>query len=104
MAMDWFEPEGLRMAWERETLTGFCWTKIHPGGEGEIYIIGVVPSFQGRGLGRELVLEGMRHLSGRGCETVMLYTEGDNAAAVGLYEKLGMRTEAVNLSFVKNLA
>lgn len=102
-AMDWFEADGLRTAWEGEELAGFCWTKIHPTGEGEIYIIGVVPLFQGRGLGRELVLEGMRHLSDRGCDTVMLYTEGDNVAAVALYEDLGMRTEAVNLSFVKAL-
>lgn len=102
-AMDWFESDGLRMAWHDDDLAGFCWTKIHPGGRGEIYIIGVDPAYQGRGLGEALVLEGMRHLTEAGCPEVFLYTEGDNVKAVKLYERLGMTVERVHRSFIKQV-
>lgn len=103
MKMDWFDPDGLRMAWWGADLAGFCWTKRHGPSDGEIYIIGTVPGYQGRGLGRVLVLEGMRYLSTAGCTRVFLYTEGDNARAVALYESLGFEIEAVHRSFIEDL-
>lgn len=103
LASDWFDPAGLRMLWYGETLAGFCWTKRHSPHQGEIYIIGTDPSFQGRGLGRDLVLEGMRHLAGGGCRQVFLYTEGDNDRAIRLYEALGFGVEVVHRSFLKAL-
>jgi len=103
MEMDWFDPEGLRMAWWGTDLAGFCWTKRHGAAEGEIYIIGAVPGYQGRGLGKALVLEGMRYLAAVGCTNVFLYTEGDNSRAVALYESLGFEIEAVHRSFIEEL-
>lgn len=104
LAYDWFEAEGLRMAWEGDELVGFCWTKVHPDRSGEIYIIGVAPGHQGRGLGRALALEGLRHLTTRGCPRVLLYTEGENEAAVGLYESLGFEVVDVHRSFIRDVA
>lgn len=104
MSLPWFDPEGLRMAWDGPRLAGFCWTKIHGSGNGEIYIICVSPAYQGRGLGRALVLEGMRHLAGEGCDRVFLYTEGDNRAAIGLYRDLGYDVDRVHRSFIRDLA
>lgn len=107
LAADWFSAEGFRMAWAGGAsggdLAGFCWTKIHPSGEGEIYIIAVVPGHGGRGLGRQLVLEGMRHLAERGCRRVVLYTESDNERAVSLYRSLDFETEATHRSFKLDL-
>ena len=40
----WFDPGGLFLAWERGRPVGACWTKLHPGGVGEIYSIAVRPS------------------------------------------------------------
>ncbi|HJR92472.1 MAG TPA: mycothiol synthase [Acidimicrobiia bacterium] len=107
MATEWFSADGFRMAWsgprQNGNLAGFCWTKIHPTGEGEIYIIAVVPGHEGRGLGRQLVLEGMRHLAERGCRRVVLYTESDNERAVSLYRSLDFETEATHRSFKLDL-
>lgn len=103
MEMDWFDADGLRMAWEGGRLAGFCWTKDHGDGQGEIYIIAVHPDFQGRGLGEVLVIDGMRHLTRVGCERVFLYTEGDNHAAIRLYERLGFEVERVHRSFIRDL-
>lgn len=104
MAMEWFEPAGVRMAWEGHRLAGFCWTKVHRSGEGEIYIIGAAPTHQGRGLGKALVHEGMRHLSERGCRQVILYTDGDNERAVALYEHLGFTVDRTHRAFVRDLS
>lgn len=103
MGMPWFDPGGLRMAWMGERAVGFCWTKIHPGATGEIYIVGADPSHQGRGLGRLLVTEGMRHLSERGCDRIILYTDGDNLPAIRLYRSLGFEVEATYRTFLRSI-
>jgi mycothiol synthase len=89
----WFDPRGFLIHEIDGTLAGFCWTKIHrqPEDLGEIYVIGVDPELQGRGLGRQLTLAGFHHLHERGMPTGMLWVEGDNEAALALYADLGMR-------------
>lgn len=99
----WFSPEGFRMAWIGDELGGFCWTKQHNEELGEIYVIAVNPRHRRQGLGRALVLEGMRSLSVRGMSSVMLYVDADNAAGLALYRDLGFRLDHVDRSFVRDL-
>ena len=92
MAQPWFDPEGVRLAVEDGRLLGSCWTKIHRDSDpplGEIYVIGVDPSAQGRGLGRRLTKAGLDWLCEQGLTTGMLYVEADNVAAVSLYRSMG---------------
>ena len=70
-------------------LTGFHWTKRHPGGRGEVYILATDPRAQGTGLGRRLLAAGLEHLAATGSTTVHLYVEASNARAVELYERAG---------------
>jgi mycothiol synthase len=99
----WFDADGVRMAWIGDELAGFCWTKRHDSDLGEIYIIGVNPDHQRHGLGRTLMLEGMRSMSDRGMSTVMLYVDADNRPALALYDELGFRLDHVDRSFIKEL-
>jgi mycothiol synthase len=87
----WFDPEGLFLAWDRGRPVGACWTKVHPGGAGEIYSIAVRPSAGGRGLGKALVLRGFDYLvERRGVTIGMLWADRANEPAVRLYTRLGM--------------
>ena len=54
-----------------------------------MYVVGVVPQAQGRGLGRLLTVLGIRHLQRQGVDAVMLYVDAENTPAVNLYRALG---------------
>lgn len=100
MAEPWFDPAGLLLATEPradggERVLGFHWTKQHPApadggpGPGEVYVVGIDPATQGRGLGKVLTLAGLHHLAGHGVREVLLYVESDNRPAIAVYAGLG---------------
>lgn len=107
----WFDPAGLFLAFgdsqsdQAGTLLGFHWTKVHLDrpGLGEVYVVGVDPSAQGRGLGQALTAVGIewlgRRLAGAADPTVMLYVESDNVAAVRTYQRLGFTTYSVDTAY-----
>jgi len=100
IAQPWFDSEGFFLAWDREELAGSCWTKIHDDGIGEIYIVGVVPGWAGRGLGKALVCLGLDYLGNvRHVSKVKLFVEADNVRAVALYRKLRFETTRVVEAF-----
>lgn len=97
MAEPWFDPAGLLLAVDDDgELLGFHWTKQHDADTGEVYVVGVSPTAQGRGLGRVLTLAGLQHLASRGVAEVLLYVESDNAPARRLYEGLGFSHAAAD--------
>jgi mycothiol synthase len=107
----WFDPAGLFLAFgtpdsdQAGRLLGFHWTKVHldQAGLGEVYVIGVDPSAQGRGLGQTLTAIGIqslaRRLAGSADPTVMLYVESNNVAAVRTYERLGFSIYSVDTAY-----
>lgn len=86
---DWFDASGFLMAWRGDDLVGFHWTKVHPDGAGEVYVLAVTPQAQGLHLGSVLLLGGLAWLFDQGVRTVLLYVDGDNSTAVRLYERYG---------------
>lgn len=107
----WFDPAGLFLAFDDSDsdqagkLLGFHWTKVHPDqpGLGEVYVVGVDPAAQGRGLGQMLTaigIESLAHrLAGSADPTVLLYVESDNRAAVRTYQRLGFTTYSVDTAY-----
>lgn len=112
MREDWFDPEGFLVATDDVDgrMLAFHWTKIHGGAGhphdedgshghddsthahepiGEVYVVGVDPAAQGRGLGHMITLAGLHWLRGRGLPQAMLYVEADNAPALAVYRGLG---------------
>lgn len=119
VAEDWFDPAGLFLAERAEggpddgELLAFHWTKVHgatshrhdDGPEhghepiGEVYVVGVSPRAQGRGLGRLVTLVGLRYLRERGLNQAMLYVDADNQVAVRTYTALGFGRWDVDVQF-----
>ncbi|WP_067704137.1 mycothiol synthase [Nocardia jejuensis] len=101
----WFDPKGLFLAVDPaapDSVLGFHWTKIHYDENppvGEVYVVGIDPAAQGRGLGRLLTLAGLHYLRARGLAEVLLYTEGDNLAAVHTYTRLGFTRSHVDVAY-----
>jgi mycothiol synthase len=105
----WFDPKGFLLAFDADGLAGFCWTKIHPATEGdlelgEIFVIGVDPPRKGSGLGRALVVAGLASLADRGVRTGMLFVDGDNQAALRLYESLGFTVHRRDRAYERDVA
>jgi mycothiol synthase len=88
-AEPWFDPAGFLVAERDGRLLGYHWTKVHPDGAGEVYVLGVAPEAQGLGLGNALLVRGLRHLADGGAAEVLLYVDGDNPGALRLYERAG---------------
>lgn len=103
---DWFDPKGFLIADINNEIAGFCWTKIH-GGQihkhseseaehdhdpiGEIYIMGVSPKFEGKGIGRAVTIAGLNYLKSKGLASTILYVDSDNIRARNLYEAFGFK-------------
>jgi mycothiol synthase len=100
----WFDERGFLLAIDQSKIIGFCWTKIHGGhthshGEsndhhdhepiGEIYIMGIDPSYSGRGIGKDIALAGLHHLRYQGLNSVLLYVDETNSSAINLYTSIG---------------
>lgn len=110
----WFDPSGFLVATDNQgAIAGFHWTKVHGGHHderdhahlhaegvdhshghghealGEVYVIGVDPAHQGTGLGRALLVAGLRSLAARGLTQAMLYVDAANTPAIALYSSLG---------------
>jgi mycothiol synthase len=94
--------DGFLLVEEDEKIVGFCWTRVHSNGDGEIFRIAVKPEAQGRGLGRSMVLAGFDHLARQsGLSTGTLWVELSNTRAVALYRSIGMTQTYVNREFEK---
>jgi mycothiol synthase len=102
----WFDPTGFLIAEIEKKLAGFCWTKVHGGHThkhsneeaehdhdpiGEIYIMGVDPIQQGKGIGRAVTIAGLKYLRYQGIFSAMLYVDEQNIPAIKLYQSLGFK-------------
>ena len=99
---DWFDPSLLWLVPSDDgaRVLASMWVKVVPGEDsGEIYVLGVDPDAQGRGLGSALTTRALDEMSRRGLRRATLYVEGDNVAARRTYEKQGFRRVATDVQY-----
>lgn len=114
IAEPWFDPEGFILIEDARgpapVLAASHWTKVVPAGgppghpgvmptEGEVYVVGVDPAYQGMGLGRSVTTLGLAHLRAKGLAQAMLYVDADNLAAVTTYLRLDFERSAVDIMY-----
>ena len=111
----WFDPAGFFLVRDERTaddpatwdgvrgptpepgrLAAFHWTKVEHA-VGEVYVVGVDPDYQGLGLGAAATWVGLDHLRAENLQTVTLYVDGDNDAAIATYRTLGFERIAVDV-------
>jgi mycothiol synthase len=118
MDQPWFDPAGFIIVEADASVAddaagevaAFHWTKVDPEqrssldptmSAGEVYVVGVHPAYQGRGLGRPVTALGLAHLAGLGLPEVVLYVDGDNQAAIRTYTGLGFHSIMVDVMYAK---
>ena len=111
MGQPWFDPAGfiiVEAAGAPGRVAAFHWTKVDPeqrstldpaAPAGEVYVVGVHPAYQGRGLAKPLTALGLAHLAGLGLPEVVLYVDGDNVGALRTYSGLGFRDIMVDVMY-----
>ncbi|MBW4078282.1 MAG: mycothiol synthase [Acidobacteria bacterium] len=103
----WFDPSGFLILEIDGQVAASCWTKVHelhPDRFGEIYVISVSPNFQGQGLGKVMVTQGLDVLRRKGVNDVVLFVDKSNMGARRLYESLGftLQREDKLIRFVRD--
>ena len=68
------------------------------GTKGYLQRLAVDPAVEGRGLGRALILDGLRWMRRRGASQVVVNTQVGNERALRLYQHLGFRLESSGLA------
>jgi mycothiol synthase len=102
--------EGAIMTYRGDDVVGYCWTaEIYGSGQkdgavlGRIHMMGIMPAFRGRGLGKYILWSGLKHLAGKGIHSVELTMDNENPAARSLYERAGFKPETALLWYEKAL-
>jgi len=101
MAEPWFNPAGFFVAMKDGSMIGFHWTKQHQDQLGEVYVLGIAPTAAQHGLGKALLLTGLRWLQQRGNSRVKLYVESDHQAAIELYLTYGFATASRDVMYAQ---
>lgn len=93
LAQDWVNLNEFYLAEENGTLLAFHWTKHHTKEDGtpagEVYVIGVHPNAQGRGLGKFMLLYGLNALANGGAQILDLWVDEAETTPYTLYQTMG---------------
>jgi len=97
------------MAWVENSLNGFAdrvlliedkgfVTCKKSGDTGDIPLIGVAGSYQGRGIGTSLILNALRWFKNERVTNVTVRTQAMNSRAVKFYEQQGFRVKSLDVT------
>jgi mycothiol synthase len=102
--------EDVIMAYEGNTPIGYCWTRTIPltnpdreKNRGLIHMIGVDPEYRQKGIGKKVLLAGLKYLKRIGSGAVGLNVDHENLAARSLYISIGFKESATLEWFEKKL-
>lgn len=92
-------PEQQVLAWRGDRLVGVATGRVFSDGGGWIGQLAVAKDERGRGLGRALLLEGLRRRRAAGATTLGLSVQAENRGALALYLSVGLVIEREWMNF-----
>lgn len=97
----WFNAKYLRLALLDDQPNAFVWVKPPVGSQeaAELYVLGVHPDAQGRGVGQYLTREALEIAKATGARRMILWTEKTNAAALRTYEATGFSEDLRDVQY-----
>lgn len=82
----------------------YCWTHVDPQQSGGLIgMVGVQPTVQGQGFGKDVTAAGVDHLVNTGATPISITVDSENAPAVNLYRSLGFDLATKSLWYRLNL-
>ena len=102
-----FSTDDIILIYRKDKAIGYCWTgtgceRGKPSArKGRILMLGVVPDYRCRGIGKKLVLAGLARLRSKGSQVVELTVDSENKAACALYRSIGFDVQANTLWYQK---
>jgi len=94
---------------EGDKAIGYCWVGttfengVPSARVGRILMLGVVPNYRGKGIGKKLVLAGITRLKSKGLQVAELTVDSENKAACALYKSLGFEVQTSTLWYEKTI-
>jgi mycothiol synthase len=86
------------------TFASYCICWLDPVSKiGEFEPVGTRAAYRGKGLGKALMLAGLRRLKAAGMHTAIVYTNSSNEAARKLYESVGFEVYNRSYDYVKRV-
>ena len=88
------------LIYKKDKAIGYCWTGISceegkpSTRKGRILMLGVIPDYRFKGIGKKLVLAGLAHLRSKGLEFAELTVDSENKAACALYRSIGFEVQS----------
>jgi ribosomal protein S18 acetylase RimI-like enzyme len=95
-------PSSAVLVWELDGAIAASVMVGHDGHRGTLYYVGVEPSLQKTGLGREVLAAAEGWLAERGCWKINILVRDDNPAALAFWDKMGYRRNAA-VSLAKSI-
>jgi len=103
-------PEDIILACDADKPIGYCWTRINfwknkakSKSNGRIYMLGVDPDHQGKGIGKQVLLAGLSYMKSKDLRFVELTVDSKNKAACALYRSVGFKLWTSSLWYERML-
>ena len=97
------DPDGAFVAEDEQAGTvGTCFSHVW-GNTGWVGPLSVLPSYQFRGIGKDLLKASLGYLEDKGCVDIGLETMPENMTNLGMYLKVGLRPEGLVLVLARKL-
>ncbi|MDP2729842.1 MAG: GNAT family N-acetyltransferase [Dehalococcoidales bacterium] len=100
-------PQSVVLTCQQDNVIGYCWTELAGQEEeddrrtGRISMMGTDPDYRGKGVGKRVIMAGLKYLKDRNARVAELTVDSENRPARALYRSLGFKVKTTSLWYEK---